>query len=60
MKRINIALKDELHAQTKIISVLKNIPLTKYLEQCIEKGMQEDKKLMEKIKTLRKDMENEK
>ena len=52
MKRVNIGLKDELHSQVKILSVLKRVPLGKYLESCIEKGMKEDKALLDKIKEL--------
>ncbi|MEK6939947.1 MAG: hypothetical protein AABX31_04420 [Nanoarchaeota archaeon] len=42
VKRVNIDLRKELHSQAKIISILKNISLNKYLEDCIEKALQDD------------------
>ncbi len=39
---MNIDLRKELHSQAKIISILKNISLNKYLEDCIEKALQDD------------------
>ena len=49
MKYVNIGLKKEAHAQAKIIAILKNTSLSKYLEYCIEKVMKEDKKIMEHL-----------
>ena len=46
VKRVNIDLRKELHSQAKIISILKSIPLNKYLELCIEKAIHEDKNLL--------------
>ncbi len=57
MKRVNVILKKEIHSQAKIISVLKNIPLNKYLEHCIQKGIKEDKGIFETIKTKGEDEE---
>ncbi|MBN4049139.1 hypothetical protein JYT91_00830 [archaeon AH-315-M20] len=51
MKRVNISLKDEIHSQAKIISILKKIPLGKYLESCIKRAIAEDKKILENIKS---------
>ena len=39
---MNIDLRKELHSQAKIISILKNVSLNKYLEDCIEKALQDD------------------
>lgn len=50
MKRVNIILKKEIHSQAKIISVLKNVPLNKYLESCIKQGVKDDQKILETIK----------
>jgi len=49
-KFVNIGLSPELHEQAKIISILKKVPLGKYLESCIEKSMKDDKKILEKIR----------
>lgn len=49
-KRVNVGLKEDVHSQAKIIAILKGIQLGKYLEQCIEKGMEQDRKVLEKIK----------
>ena len=51
MKKVNIGLKDEVHSQAKIISILKKIPMSKYMEECIEKAMQEDSKLLSQFST---------
>jgi len=42
---VNIDLRKEIHSQAKIISILKNIPLNKYLEDCIEKALRKDEAL---------------
>ena len=49
VKRVNIDLRKELHSQAKIISILKNISLNKYLEDCIEKALQDDEDLLHKF-----------
>lgn len=50
MKRVNIFLKDEVHAKAKILSVLKDTTLNKYFEEAVEAAIQKDKSLLEKIK----------
>lgn len=50
MKRVNIGLKDETHTAAKLISIIKKIPLGKYLEKAIEDAIEKDKKILEKIK----------
>ena len=49
VKRVNIGLKDKVHTQAKVISVLKGIPMGKYLEDAIEEAIRKDKKLLEEI-----------
>ncbi len=49
-KRVNIGLSGDLHAQAKIIAILKQCPLSKYLEACIEKGMKSDQKIIESLR----------
>jgi len=48
-KRVNIGLKEKIHAQAKIISTLKKIPLNKYLEEAIEEAVKKDKHLLEEF-----------
>lgn len=48
-KRVNIGLTEKVHAQAKIISTLKKIPLNKYLEQAISESVEKDKHLLEEL-----------
>ena len=48
-KRVNIGLKEKVHAQAKIISTLKKIPLNKFLEIAIEDAVEKDKHLLEDL-----------
>ena len=48
-KRVNIALKEKIHSQAKIISTIKKIPLNKFLEQAIEEAVEKNKKLLEDL-----------
>ena len=52
MQKVNIGLKEKTHTQSKLISILKKIPLGKYLEEAIEEAIEKDKKLLEKITKL--------
>lgn len=45
-KRVNIGLKEKVHAQAKIISTLKKIPLNKFLEQAIEEAVEKNKDMI--------------
>lgn len=56
---MNIDLRKEIHSQAKIISILKNISLNKYLEDCIEKTLQEDEALLHAF-TFQKKSERQK
>lgn len=49
VKKVNIALRKDVHSQAKIISILKNVSLNKYLELCIEKAMKDDHGLLQQI-----------
>lgn len=49
-KRVNIALKEDVHIKAKVIAVLKGLTLNEYLEQAIEKAIEKDKKILDKIK----------
>lgn len=48
-KRVNIGLKEKIHAQAKIIATLKKIPLNRYLELAIEGAVENDKHLLEDL-----------
>ncbi|MEK6969440.1 MAG: hypothetical protein AABW48_03355 [Nanoarchaeota archaeon] len=50
MKRVNISLRKDVHSQAKIICILKNVHLNKYLELCIEKAIKEDQKILQVLK----------
>ncbi|MEK6917063.1 MAG: hypothetical protein AABW92_04940 [Nanoarchaeota archaeon] len=49
MKKVNIALKDEVHSQAKIISILKDIPMGQYLDELISEAIKKDLSLIEKL-----------
>lgn len=49
-KRINIPISGDLHRQAKVISVLKNMPLSKYFEKAIEEAVNKDKSLLKGLK----------
>ena len=48
-KRVNIGLKEKVHAQAKIISTLKKIPLNKFLEKAIEDAVEKNKDMIKDI-----------
>ena len=49
MKRVNIALSDELHTRAKIIAVLKGVTLNDYFAKITAEAVQRDKKVLERI-----------
>ena len=48
-KKVNIGLKDKIHAQAKIISTLKKIPLGKFLEKAVEEYVGKEKHVLEEL-----------
>ncbi|MBN1156175.1 toxin-antitoxin system HicB family antitoxin [Candidatus Woesearchaeota archaeon] len=50
MKRTNIVLEKNIHAQAKAIAAIKGISLNDYLSQAIEKYAEEKKKLFEVLR----------
>ena len=48
-KRINIGISEKLHTQAKVISVLKNMPLSKFFEKAIEEAVEKEKGLLRQI-----------
>lgn len=52
MKSINIKVSKETHAKAKIISVLQGITLNEYLARAIEKEIEKDKAILEKVKKI--------
>ena len=49
MKKVNIGLKEKVHMQAKIISVLKGVSLNKYIEEALEKAIEKDKNLIKEL-----------
>jgi len=49
MKRVNIALDEDIHTKAKIISVLKNTTLNEYLAKAVLEAVNRDKKVLEKV-----------
>lgn len=49
VKRVNIPLKDKVHAQAKIISTLKKEALAKFLERVIEEAVKKEKHIIEEL-----------
>jgi hypothetical protein len=49
IKRVNIGLKDKIHTQAKIISTLKNIPLSKFLEKAVNDAVKKEKHVLEEL-----------
>ncbi|MBD3203383.1 hypothetical protein GF327_03755 [Candidatus Woesearchaeota archaeon] len=50
VKRVNIELKEDTHMKAKVIAVLKDITLNEFFESAIEKYIDENKGVLEKIK----------
>ena len=49
MKKVNIGLKDKVHMQAKIISVVTGISLNEYIEKAIENAIEKDKKIIKDL-----------
>ena len=49
MKKVNIGLKEKVHMQAKIISVVKGISLNQYIEQALEKAIDNDKNIIKEL-----------
>ncbi|MFW5852884.1 MAG: hypothetical protein ACOCUR_02545 [Nanoarchaeota archaeon] len=49
MKKVNIGLKDKVHMQAKIISVVTGVSLNQYIEQAIEKAIEKDKNIIKEL-----------
>ncbi len=48
-KKVNIGLKEKVHAQAKIIATLNKIPLNKFLEAAIEKEVEKQKHVIKEL-----------
>ena len=49
MKKVNIGLKDKVHMQAKIISVVTGVSLNQYIEKAIEKALEKDKHIIKEL-----------
>ena len=47
--KINIFLKDRIHTEAKILSVLKKTTLNSFLEEAIRSAVEQDKKLLKEL-----------
>ncbi len=50
MKKVNIGLKPEIHKKAKIISTLKGVTLSSYLEKAIDESVKKDENILRDIK----------
>jgi predicted HicB family RNase H-like nuclease len=48
-KKVNVALSSEMHTKAKIICVLKGITLNEYIARALEKEVEKDKHVLEKL-----------
>ena len=48
-KKVNIGLKDKVHAQAKIISTLKKIPMSQFLETAVEEYVKKEKSIIKDL-----------
>lgn len=48
-KKVNIPLKEKIHAQAKIISTLKKIPMAKFFEKAIEEAVEKEKEILKEL-----------
>jgi predicted HicB family RNase H-like nuclease len=51
-KQLNIRIDEETHTKAKVIAVLKGITLNDYIEQAIQKTLEQDKAISNKAKKL--------
>jgi predicted HicB family RNase H-like nuclease len=51
-KQLNIRIDEETHTNAKVIAILKGITLNDYIEQAIQKALEQDKSTTGKIKKL--------
>ncbi|MBN1156176.1 toxin-antitoxin system HicB family antitoxin [Candidatus Woesearchaeota archaeon] len=49
-QRINIGLKEELHAKAKALAAIKGISLNEFFEEAVKSSVGKDKKLFEAVK----------
>jgi predicted HicB family RNase H-like nuclease len=50
MKQVNVRLEEETHRRAKVLALLNDTTLSKYLEKAIEKAIEADKAKLKKIK----------
>lgn len=48
-KKVNVGLSEDIHTKAKIICVLKGITLNEYLSKALEKEVEKDKHVLDKI-----------
>ncbi len=48
-KKVNVSLSPEMHTKAKIICVLKGITLNEYIAKALEKEIEKDKGVLERL-----------
>ena len=48
-KRVNIFLKDKVHTEAKVVSVIKKTTLTRFLEKAISDTVQSDEQVIREL-----------
>ena len=48
-KQLNIRIDEEIHTKAKVTAILKGITLNDYIEQAIQKALEQDKTLTSKM-----------
>ncbi len=48
-KQLNIRIDEEIHTKAKVTAILKGITLNDYIEQAIQKALEQDKNLTNKM-----------
>jgi predicted HicB family RNase H-like nuclease len=48
-KKVNVRLRAEMHTKAKIICVLKGITLNEYMAKALEKELEKDKAVLDKL-----------
>ncbi len=49
MKKVNIGLKEKVHMQAKIMSVVKGVSLNQFIEKAIETAIEKDKNIIKEL-----------
>jgi predicted HicB family RNase H-like nuclease len=51
-RQLNIRIEEDIHTKVKVTAILKGITLNDYIEQAIQKALEQDKNITSKAKKL--------